>query len=217
MRALTAPHYAALGILGLCLALGSLSRHVVDLSAFPLESIPTELGPWDCAVEERMTPKETTESRCIRRIYVRDDDVRVMVILQLTGSRLGALRNWPVGRMGTGTNVDEAGTWNGGRPETLPMDLVVSEQWLRTRGAQQFSLIWFVSPREGTPSFRTAQLHGWRDKLLGDCMWGELYLETLSGETREQVIAASRDLAVRLAPHLHEMTVQAAKGDTSEV
>ncbi|MBD3293718.1 MAG: hypothetical protein GF393_12395 [Armatimonadia bacterium] len=217
MRKLSAPHYAALAILGLALLAGRVGQRVIDLSDFPLEDVPTQLGPWETVHDERMTSKETLESRCIRRIYSRDDGVQIMVILQLTASRMGALRNWPVGRMGTGTNVDEAGTWEGGRPEGLPFDLVASEQWLRGNQVLQFSSIWFVSPREGTPSFRSAQIKGWRDRLLGRCMWGEMYFESVAGTSREQVIAATRDLASRIAPHLHEMTVQAARGGSREV
>lgn len=217
MLKLTAPHYAALVILGLAVAAGYAGQHVVDLSDFPLEDVPAQLGPWQSISEERLTQKETAESRCVRRIYARDDGVELMVIMQITSSRMGALRNWPIGRMGTGSNVDDVGTWNGGRPGGLPFDLVASEQWVRTGDVQQFSLIWFVSPREATPSFRTAQVHGWRDNILGDCMWGEMYFETLAGESREQVVEATRDLASRIAPHLYDMTVQAAEGGTCGV
>jgi len=198
-------HLATLLVLAGALLAGRVGQQIVDLSAFPLERLPRQLGPWECTSEERLVGKETEESRCIKRHYRNNEGVRIVVILQATASRLGALRDWTIGRMGTGSNVERLGVWRSGPIARLPFEMTASEQWLYYRGAKQFTLIWFVSPDDQAATFKGAQVRGWRDRVLGHCMWGELYLETMAGDSEEQLIGATRDLAVRLAPHFYEL------------
>lgn len=205
MLRLQAVHFATLFVLAAALVAGRSSEQVVDLSAFPLERVPKQLGPWECVSEERLVGKETEESRCLKREYRNNEGAGVMAYLQLTSSRLGALRNWPIGRMGVGWNVEEAGIWRSGSLAGLPFEMTASEQWLRRRGLKRFSLIWFVSEDDQAATYKRAQMLGWRDRLLGNCMWGEVYLETTDGKSEEQLIRATRDLAVRLAPHFYEL------------
>ncbi len=215
MLKLRTVHFAALFVLAGALVAGRAAQQIVDLSAFPLERLPKRLGPWECTSEERLVGKETEESRCVRREYRNDDGVRILAYLQLTSSRLGALRNWPIGRMGTGWNVEELGVWRSGPIAGLPFEMEASEYWLTHRGPKLFGLIWFVSPKKQAAEFDRAQALGWRDKILGNCMWGEMYLETLAGaseQPEEQLVRATRDLAVRLAPGFYELVQAAGSG-----
>ena len=214
MIRLQATHFATLMILAMALVAGRAGQRVVDLSGLSLEGLPQQLGPWECTSEETVVGKDTEESRCVRRDYDNGDGARIMAYLQVTSSRLGALRNWPIARMGTGWNVEELGVWRSDAIAGLPFEMQASQYWLHRVGVEnrKFSLIWFVSPDGQSPNFEGAQTLGWRDRMLGNCMWGEMYLETIGAESEEQMQEATRDLAMRLAPAFHELIQAAGSG-----
>jgi hypothetical protein len=197
--------------MGLALVAGHAGRTVVDMSDLSLTAVPTELGPWSCIEEEMPEEKNTDEARWLGRIYRHEDGAKIQVTLQATSSRLGALRNWSVAMMGNGWNVGEPVTRGPMPVDGLPFDMTVSLQWLHRPGRRVLTSTWFVSPNAQAVEFERAQLLGWRDKLLGTCIWGEMYLRTLEGDSEEQLREAIEDLTMRLGPHFYEVLADGRK------
>lgn len=203
MRARWAPCYAALAVVGLALVAGQAGRTVVHVADLPLDTIPTELGPWVCISEDTPEEKNTDETSYLTRTYQHEDGTVIQASLQVTASRLGALRNWSIAMMGNGWNVEEP-IQMGPRPvEGLPFEMIAKLQWLHRPGARMLTSTWFVSPGAQAVDYERAQALGWRDRLLGECIWGEMYLKTLEGESQTRLREATEDLTVRLAPHFY--------------
>lgn len=204
MNSRWAPCYGAIAVIGLALVAGQLGRTVVDVSGLPLRDIPTELGPWRCVAEQMPEEKNTGEAAYLTRTYERDDGVKIDASMQVTASRLGALRNWSIAMMGNGWNV-EAPIQLGPVPvEGMPHEMIAKLQWLHRPGARMLTATWFVSPKTQAVEYERAQALGWRDKLLGECIWGEMYLKSVEGKSQEQIREATEDLIVRLAPHFYQ-------------
>lgn len=199
------PLFAGLGVLGLALVAGYAGRTVVDVSDLPLESVPEKLGPWTCEFEDAPEEKNTTETRYLTRVYAHENGAKIRASMQVTASRLGALRNWPVAMLGNGWNIDEPMTMGPKKVDGLPFEMTARLQWLHRPGRRMLTSTWFVSPRTQALDFERAQLLGWRDKLIGECIWGELYLQSLEASSEQQVLEATRDLTTRLGPHFYEV------------
>ncbi len=203
MFRLAVPQLGALAILVLALAVGRAGQTVVDVTGLPLAEMPVELGPWACTDESMPEDKNTTEVAYLNRTYEHEDGTMVSASFQVTSSRRGALRNWSVAQMGNGWNVEKptiGGPW---QVAGLPFDLKLSLQWLHRPGARRLTATWFASPRTQALTYDRAQLLGWRDKLLGHCVWGEMYVTSIQGRDEATVRQAIEDLSVRLAPHFH--------------
>jgi len=200
---LSTTHLAAFGMLAAALIAGRAALVVVDVSDLPLAQIPERLGPWTCTEQEAPNAKNTDETVYLRRVYEHEDGTLISAGFQITSSRLGALRNWSVAQMGNGWNVEEPSIVGPIAVEGLPFDLRLKLQWLHRTGLRRLTATWFVSPRSQAVEYERAQMHGWWDKLLGKCVWGELYMTTLDGDSAAGLERATRDLATRLAPHFH--------------
>ena len=194
--------------MGLALVAGHAGRTVVDLSDLPLTDVPEKLGPWTCTAEEMPEGKNTSETSYLIRTYEREDGTAVQASLEVTASRLGALRNWSIAMMGNGWNVDEPTQMGPIDVDGLPFEMIAKLQWLHRPGRKMLTATWFVSPRGQAIEYERAQMLGWRDRLLGDCIWGEMYLKTLEGESEQQLEQATEDLARRLAPHFHSILAE---------
>jgi len=213
MQVRWAPCYAAVAVLGLALVAGQVGRTVVDVSDLPLRDVPAKLGPWTCTAEEMPAEKNTGEAAYMTRTYVREDGTTIEASMQVTASRLGALRNWSIAMMGNGWNVEppiemgpvqvEGIEMGPVQVEGVPYGVIAKLQWLHRPGAKMLTSTWFASPTAQAVDYERAQALGWRDKLLGDCIWGELYLKTIEGASEEQLREATEDLTIRLAPHFY--------------
>ncbi|MGD9498564.1 MAG: exosortase-associated EpsI family protein [Armatimonadota bacterium] len=213
MLRLASPQLAALAILALALAAGRAGQTVVDVSGLPLHQLPRQLGPWTCT-DDTMLEKSNEEVVWASRTYEREDGSQVYVVLQVTSSRLGGLRNWSVAQMGNGWNVEEPSVLGPVQVEGLPFELRLSRQWMHRPGARQFAVTWFASPRTQAVSYDRAQLLGWRDKLLGGCLWGEMYVRSLSAKDGETAQEAVEEFAVLMAPQFHALLSNADQTGT---
>ncbi len=209
MRGIARPHLAAVAVLALALIAGQAGRTVVDVSDLPLTSVPEALGPWTCIEQEMPEEKNTGEAAYLKRTYRHEDGTEILTSLQVTSSRLGALRNWSVAMMGNGWNVDEPTRMRPREVEGLPFEMTAKLQWLHRPGRRMFTATWFVSPRGQALEYEKAQMLGWRDKLLGKCIWGEMYLRSTSADSADSAEKATEDLVVRLAPHFYNLLTRA--------
>ncbi len=208
----TTTHFAALGMLAAALLAGRAALVVVDVSNLPLAQIPERLGPWTCVEQEMPAAKNTDEAVYMTRVYEHEDGTLISSSFQVTSSRLGALRNWSVAMMGNGWNVEEPWIVGPIAADGLPFDLRLKLQWLHRTGLRRLTATWFVSPGAQAVEYERAQMRGWWDKLVGRCVWGELYMTTLNGDSASGLERATQDLATRLAPHFY-----AALSDTPAV
>jgi hypothetical protein len=205
---------SVLAVLALACLLGRLQTRVVPMADFSFDALPTQLGPWECAKRERppRADKNTDEAVMETFTYRNPAGVEASVILQVTSSRLGVLRDWSTAQIGSGWTAAEAETLTA-RVPGFAQPVSLTGRWMTQGSLRTATMTWYVSPRDQAESLTRAEILGWRDRMAGRALWGGMYLQASGGTDPDALWPAALDLAVRIAPVYRQIlqTTQAAR------
>jgi len=195
------------------LVLGREVEQVSSVADIKLENLPQQLGPWQCVKAGYMEDKQTEEASFYEMRFRNEQGKEVDVLLSVTRTRLGALRDWTVARMGQGWMLGPETTWKKSDVPGLPFPLVAGKRWLEKGNVRQVCINWYVSRSSQSPTYVRAELLGWKDRLLGRTgPWGQMYVISVSDGSEEELWEAVEDLAIRMAPHFYEVLNSAGQG-----
>ena len=201
-----AVYLSVLAILALACGLGRLQTRVVKIADFSFDAMPTQLGTWQCVAHERppRADKNTDEAVMDTFTYQDVSGVKASVILQVTSSRLGVLRDWSTAQVGQGWTADEPQVINAS-VAGFSEPINVTGRWMTKGDFRTATMTWYVSPRDQAASLARAEVLGWRDQLSGRALWGGLYLQASGAGTPETLWSAAADLAARIAPEFRRI------------
>ncbi len=173
----------------------------VAAGSLRLQSVPQDQGPWSCKSEEVTDSGETLQ---VTRTYKHPKGYEALAILKGTYTRLGALRDYAVGRVGQGWVATSTEEWQTRLPDGSLMTARVQD--LVNGRDHEVSVMWFVSPSKQCSTLTEAEFAGWKQRLWG-CRepWVELHLSVHSSDETEAPIEPAKDLAVRLAGAMKEV------------
>ena len=187
----------------------SRSQSAADI---PLESISLRLEGWEQVENEdlRDPGKEWPEAKQVEQLYKDPRGRVVRVSFKATYTRIGALRDYSLGRVASGWTVE------GSDEVVLEVEreggpLHATVQRLRKDQSQEIALSWYCSPDEVVADLRHAALVGWRGGLLGPTKpWAQVYIVTDAvGDAVSEAEALVTDVGMDLAPQLRDVLVGA--------
>lgn len=199
-------YISVLVILALACGLGRLQTRVVKIADFSFDALPTHLGPWQCVKRERPPRADKNTEEAVMETFNYEDasGVRASVILQVTSSRLGVLRDWSTAQVGQGWTAAEP-IVNSARAEGFSEPITITGRWMTKGNLRTATMTWYVSPHDQAESLARAEVLGWRDQMSGRALWGGLYLQANSDGNPDALWAASADLAARIAPEFRRI------------
>ena len=199
-------YMSVLAILALACGLGRLQMRVVRIADFSFDALPAHLGPWQRVKRERppRADKNTDEAVMETFVYQNASGARASVILQVTSSRLGVLRDWSTAQVGSG--------WTAAEPWTVQAQaagfhepITATGRWMTKENLRTATMTWYVSPRDQAESLARAEVLGWRDQIAGRALWGGLYLQASGAGDPDALWTAATDLTARIAPEFRRI------------
>lgn len=169
----------------------------------PLADLAKQIGLWQM-VSEEIGVSGDDAYKLLERTYQDDEGQELHVTIQATYTRLGSLRDWSLASMASGWSVTREWTWTSRDSETSsPIEARLQEL---VRGTERrVVLTWYTSAQAQARTLQSAQLKGWRDRLVGGKKpWASMYLltEASSAAAGEEAV---KQLAQRLAPELRQL------------
>lgn len=185
------------------LASGRAARNVY-VGDFPLKDIPTRLGPWtwDQSIDETPggNPLSAEGDTLMQyRTYVQGPQRQVKVILKVTSSRMGSMRDFATAYLASGWTPEHKSVWETSL-DGVPFPAQLTKQVIKYGPARRYTLNWFVSPGQQALDLKQAVVAGWLARLQGDPVWGQVFLYAHAEQEDPAAEEAVTDLARRLLP-----------------
>ena len=187
----------------------------VSAADLALESLALPGSEWRQVQNEvdRDPAKGWPEAKQVRQAYEDAQGHAVSVVLKATYTRVGALRDYSLGRVADGWVVEQSAeaalsgvTW-GEQP------LRVKVERLRKGNALEVAMGWYCSPDEVVTDLRGAALAGWRGRLLGPLKpWAQVYVVAEStAEEAAEADARVQEAALGIAPQVKSLLDDATR------
>lgn len=212
------PHIVYISSLALLLiavlASGRAARNVY-VGDFPLQDIPARLGPWTWDQSNDETPGKNPlsaegDTLMQYRTYAQASRREVKVILKVTSSRIGSMRDFATAYLASGWTPEHKSIWE--TPlEGVPFTAQLSRQVIKYGPARRYTLNWFVSPGQQAIDLKQAVAAGWLARLHGDPVWGQVFLYAHTEQDDPAAEQAVADLAQRLLPAFYAALEKYAK------
>lgn len=177
----------------------------IDIRDFPIDLIPARLGEWTW--DRSSAPKEAvaggdSEARRYFRAYRDPQGVIVTAEVKVTSSRIGSLRDYGTVRIGQGWTPEPAAAWEATSPR-IPFKVRACSQAFRQGPARLYTLNWYVTPGDQAFTLSQAVLKGWRQRVLGTPLWGQVYLSVQTKQAQPEAQEALATLARELLPSVY--------------
>lgn len=203
----TKPHLTLIGSLMLLVITVLASARAgrdVSVRDFPLADVPARLGTWtwDKAKDEtsNQSPLSSTGDTLMQyRTYTNSSGREIKVILKLTSSRIGSMRDFATAYLASGWTPEHKSIW-AVELQDVPFTAQLTKQIIRHGPTRRYTLNWFVTPGRQATDFKQAVLAGWLARFVENPVWGQvfIYAHTESEDpTSEQAVG---DLAKHLLP-----------------
>jgi hypothetical protein len=199
-------YMSVLAILALACGLGRMQTRVVPIADFSFDALPTHLGPWQCVNRERPPRADKNTDEAVMETFTYQDasGVRASVILQVTSSRLGVLRDWSTAQVGQGWTAEDPQIVSARVPGSS-QPVTFTGRWMAKSNLRTATMTWYASPRDQAESLARAEVLGWRDQMAGRALWGCMYVQASSDGAGDALWDAAADLAARIAPQFRSI------------
>ena len=190
-------------VLLVALGLGWYESQEISPADIALANLPKQAGPWQ-AVSEEIRLSKANDYKLLTRTYQDGNGRNVHVRVQATYTRLGSLRDWSLASMASGWSVEDQSIWKSdGEGSSLPIEARI--QKLANGGRYRIALTWYTSAQYQAATLQSAELKGWRDRLVGGKEpWASMYLlAEMDADPGAQ--EAVKQLAQQLAPGLRQL------------
>jgi hypothetical protein len=176
----------------------------VSVGDFPLASIPARVGEWtwDQAVDEtpRGDPLSPAGDTLMQyRTYVHPSGRQVKVVIKVTSSRIGSMRDFATAYLASGWTPEHKSVWETSM-QGVPFPVRLTKQILNHGPARRYTLNWYVSPDRQAVDLKQAVLAGWLAKLTRDPVWGQVFIYAHTEQADPAGERAVRDVATGLLP-----------------